>query len=236
MVWMVVLHINDDDDIVDLIRFDNFLVPMQCKGHSSCFPRGKRAAIVRRYPVVSSSCVQCFLVSVIHRTVTWDYRIFDVRTWSFLCMYVHTGVGHDDDARWWLRRQDGGRCRVRLYFWICNLIWSWGSLASTWWICIEECVCVRGCVRARGRAWVKLYTFIYNKRKTRVILNNNNNNNNNNIGDLYAPHLRGALGACKQALGKKQTDTAGHQGTTEYNETNTSKSGCKLIQYEHNYT
>ena len=31
-------------------RLDNFLVQMQCTGNSGCFPWGKRAAIVRRYP------------------------------------------------------------------------------------------------------------------------------------------------------------------------------------------
>ena len=45
---------------------------MQCTGNSGCFPRGKRIAIVRRYPVFwVFSCVQWFRVSVIHRTLTW---------------------------------------------------------------------------------------------------------------------------------------------------------------------
>ena len=42
-----------------VIRLDNFLVPMQCTGNTGCFPRGKRAAIVRRYPVVVFPRVQC---------------------------------------------------------------------------------------------------------------------------------------------------------------------------------
>ena len=25
-----------------------------------------------------------------------DYRIFNMRTWSFLCVHIHTGVGHTD--------------------------------------------------------------------------------------------------------------------------------------------
>ena len=37
---------------LDDIRLDNVLVPMQCTRNSGCFPRGKRAATVRRYPVV----------------------------------------------------------------------------------------------------------------------------------------------------------------------------------------
>ena len=38
-------------------RLDNIIVPMQCTGNSSCFPRGKRAAIVRCYPAVLCACV-----------------------------------------------------------------------------------------------------------------------------------------------------------------------------------
>ena len=69
------------------IRLDNCIVPMQCTG---CFPRGKRAAIVRRYPVVFLffPCVQCVRVSVINRTLDMDYRIFSVRT--LLCVRIHT--------------------------------------------------------------------------------------------------------------------------------------------------
>ena len=37
---------------------------------------------------------QCISVSVIHQT-DMDYRVF-VRTWAFLWMCVHTGVGHTD--------------------------------------------------------------------------------------------------------------------------------------------
>ena len=47
-------------------------------------------AIVRRYPF--PPCVQCFRVSVIHRTLKW---IFNVRT--FLCVCIHTGMGHTDN-------------------------------------------------------------------------------------------------------------------------------------------
>ena len=27
-----------------------------------------------------------------------DYRIFNVRTWSFLCVHIHTGFGHTDES------------------------------------------------------------------------------------------------------------------------------------------
>ena len=54
-----------------------------------CFSRGKRAAIVRCYPVVvfCFSCVQCFPVSVIHRTLTWTTgSLTCVR--SYACVYT----------------------------------------------------------------------------------------------------------------------------------------------------
>ena len=63
---------------------------MQCMGNSGCFPRGKRAAVVRRYPVFGvcfSSCVQYFRVSVIHRTLTWTTgSLICVR--SYACVYT----------------------------------------------------------------------------------------------------------------------------------------------------
>ena len=66
------------------IRLDNCIVPMQCTG---CFTRGKRAAIIRRYPVVVFSCVQRFRVSIIHRTLTWTTGYLTcVR--SYACVYT----------------------------------------------------------------------------------------------------------------------------------------------------
>ena len=47
------------------IRWDNFLVPMQCTGNPGGFPGGKRAAIIRCYPAfLPPPCVQCFCVSI----------------------------------------------------------------------------------------------------------------------------------------------------------------------------
>ena len=67
---------------------------MQCTGYSGCFPLGKGAAIVRRYP-----CWFFFLCAAIPcfrnpPNYDMDYRIFNVRT--FLCVSIHTGVGHTD--------------------------------------------------------------------------------------------------------------------------------------------
>ena len=44
------------------------------------------------YPSISKVHAGSFLVSVIHRTMTWTTRICNVRTWSFLCVRIHTGV------------------------------------------------------------------------------------------------------------------------------------------------
>ena len=51
-----------------------------------------------------------FRFSVMHRTLDIDYRIFNVRTWSFLCVriYIHTGVGHTADSE------------SAQYFWLGN--------------------------------------------------------------------------------------------------------------------
>ena len=76
-----------------MIRLVNFLVPTHCTGNSGCFLRGERAAKLRRYPAFFPASVQCFRVSVIHRTLTWTST---VRTWSFLCVRIHTRVGHTD--------------------------------------------------------------------------------------------------------------------------------------------
>ena len=67
---------------------------MQCMGNLGCFPRGKRAAITDK-PVFFSlflfSCVQCFRNPP---NSDMDYRIFNVCTWSFLCVRIHMGVRH----------------------------------------------------------------------------------------------------------------------------------------------
>ena len=74
---------------------------MQCTGHPGCFPRGKRAAIVRRYPVV----VVFFLCAVFScfrnpPNSDMDYRVFIMRT--LLCVRIHTGfVG--SLVRWFVR-------------------------------------------------------------------------------------------------------------------------------------
>ena len=69
---------------------------MQCTGNSGCFPRGKRAAIVRRYPCFV--CVfLCAVFSCFRNPPNSDvvYRIFNVR--PFLCVRLHTEVGHTDN-------------------------------------------------------------------------------------------------------------------------------------------
>ena len=65
---------------------------MQCTRNSGCFPRGKRSAIVRRYTFFVSFFL-CAVFSCFRnpRNSDMDYRIFNVRTSSLLCMRIHTG-------------------------------------------------------------------------------------------------------------------------------------------------
>ena len=72
---------------------------MQCTGNLGCFPWGKRAAIVWRYPgfFLLFSMFSCFRNQP---KSDMDYRIFNVHAWSFLCVhiYIHTGVGHTNES------------------------------------------------------------------------------------------------------------------------------------------
>ena len=54
-------------------------------------PQGKPAATESRYATLINYKAHAgsFRVSMIHRTLTWTYRIFNVRTWSFV--YTHGG-------------------------------------------------------------------------------------------------------------------------------------------------
>ena len=65
-----------------------FLSQCNARGirNSGCFPRRKRAAIVRRYRVFFRNPPNSDM----------DYSIFNVRT--FLCVRVHTGAGHTDES------------------------------------------------------------------------------------------------------------------------------------------
>ena len=63
--WRLTLHAHCH---VNEVRFQcvrNCLDPMQCTGNSGCFPREKRAAIVRRYPAVVFVFL-CALFSCFH--------------------------------------------------------------------------------------------------------------------------------------------------------------------------
>ena len=82
-----------------VLQFDKimFLVPKQCTGNLGCFPQGKRTAIdiVRRHPVVFKCAV--FLCFCNPLNSDMDYRIFNMRIWSFVCVRIHTEVGHTDE-------------------------------------------------------------------------------------------------------------------------------------------
>ena len=61
------------------IRFDHFLLPMQCTGNLDCFWWGKRAAIIRRYPAVF---VVCFAFYSLCAMFSW-LRTISFETYSF---------------------------------------------------------------------------------------------------------------------------------------------------------
>ena len=57
---------------------------------------GKATAAARAAIPSPTSARWCFLcVSIIHQT-DMDYMIFNVHTWSFLCVRINMGVGHTD--------------------------------------------------------------------------------------------------------------------------------------------
>ena len=59
-------------------------------GYSDCFPPGKPAATEpATQPTMHAGC---FGVSIIHRTLDMDYRIFNVRTNVNACDFTHGGV------------------------------------------------------------------------------------------------------------------------------------------------
>ena len=66
--------------------------------NSGCVPRGKRAAIVRRYPFVWVFFPLCAVFSCFRNPSNsdMDYRIINART--FLCVRIHTGLGHADES------------------------------------------------------------------------------------------------------------------------------------------
>ena len=48
------------------------------------------------YSFVSKVQAGSFHVFIIHQTLRWTNRIFNVRMRSFLCVRIHTGIGHTD--------------------------------------------------------------------------------------------------------------------------------------------
>ena len=77
-------------------------------GNLGCFRQGKPAATESRYPTLLKVHAGSFHVSIIHQINSdMDCRIFNVRTWFFFCVRVHTGVGHtysESAQHFWLRK------------------------------------------------------------------------------------------------------------------------------------
>ena len=71
--------------------------------NNDLIPQGKPAATESRYPALINYQEQAesFYASIIHRNSDMVYRIFNMRTWSFLCVSVglHTGIGHTDTSQ-----------------------------------------------------------------------------------------------------------------------------------------
>ena len=66
----------------------------------SLFPKERQLQQTEsRYPTLINYKVHAgsFHVSVIHRTLTWTTGYFKMCTWSFLCVRIHTEVGHTDN-------------------------------------------------------------------------------------------------------------------------------------------
>ena len=82
-------------------RFDSIRYlscPMQCTRNLGCFPRGNRAGVVRRYPVVVFPELR-FVVFLFHRLLSllfYDRCIWDVsRAHKFECVsYTRRGIRH----------------------------------------------------------------------------------------------------------------------------------------------
>ena len=96
---------------------------MQCTGNSGCFPRGKRTAIVRCYPVFwGFSCVQYFRVSVIQLWTLTIGSLTCVR--SYACVYTR-GWGTSTTSRHNIRKNS------HKLFLCCGRdsnLWSWNPL------------------------------------------------------------------------------------------------------------
>ena len=78
--------------------FCNTLYILFWKFEPPCLGKATAAA---RAALLSSPTSACWVFSnfILHRTLTWpDYRLFNVRTCSFLCVpRIHTGVGNTDN-------------------------------------------------------------------------------------------------------------------------------------------
>ena len=66
---------------------DTFLVLPQCRKNAGCFPWGKRAAIVRRYPDFVSMC------AVVSRFHTAGFEAYSFTTDGYGICNVRTNVG-----------------------------------------------------------------------------------------------------------------------------------------------
>ena len=84
-------------DIFYLI-FDILYTLLSLLGNSGHLTWGKAAATARL--ALPSPTSACWVVSCFRNPLNsdMDYRIFNMHTWSFLCVRIHTGVEHTDES------------------------------------------------------------------------------------------------------------------------------------------
>ena len=77
------------------IRFDHFLLPMQCTGNLDCFWWGKRAAIIRRYPAVFVVCFAFYSLCAMFswlRTISFETYSFKTDGFGIFTIRKHLGA------------------------------------------------------------------------------------------------------------------------------------------------
>ena len=131
------------------IRWDNFLVPMQCTGNLGCFSQGKLAAIARCYAALGFFPLWAMFLCL-HTTgseaysfTTDRYGIFNVRTNLGACCSHEGGSGTNKSAQE-LTQRDRKNCPSSCRTWGSNP-WSSDlnsdSLTTDWATSPVTCCC-----------------------------------------------------------------------------------------------
>ena len=73
-----------------------FYISLDFSGKSAAWPGKTTVAAWAVLPKHTSACWYFFSSFRDPQNTDMDYRTLNVLTWSFLCVYIHTGVGHTD--------------------------------------------------------------------------------------------------------------------------------------------